>query len=182
MDVSCVSHFSSPYLCLPGRVCKLRFQVNLLGQIWVLREFLPAMIKMNRWVCFRLLGHGGGGMVGYAQVGKWVGEPDQICPPAMIGLDRLILEVAHPAMLHIPGANINQHEPVSLKTMLDNFDSVMRTQTMIMIATLLEGHLTLFLRGSIIFMCGLPGHAGAPYMQTRDSNKFLISLPICTQF
>ena len=82
----------------------------------------------------------------------------------MIGLDRLILEVAHPAMLHIPGANINQHEPVSLKTMLDNFDSVMRNLTMIMIATLLEGLLTLFLRGSIIFMCGLPGHAGAPYM------------------
>ena len=82
----------------------------------------------------------------------------------MIGLDRLILEVAHPAMLHIPGANINQHEPVSLETMLDNFDSVMRNLTMIMIATLLEGLLTLFLRGSIIFMCGLPGHAGAPYM------------------
>ena len=23
-------------------------QVNLLGQVWVLREFLPSMIKMNR--------------------------------------------------------------------------------------------------------------------------------------
>ena len=70
----------------------------------------------------------------------------------MIGLDRLILEVAHPAMLHIPGANINQHEPVSLKTMLDNFDSVMRNLTMIMIATLLEGHLTLF-SGGVSSLC-----------------------------
>ena len=85
----------------------------------------------------------------------------------MIGLDRLILEVAHPAMLHIPGANINQHEPVSLKTMLDNFDLVMRNLTLIVIASLLlEGNIyhNHFFRGSIIFMCGLPGHAGAPYM------------------
>ena len=26
----------------------LFYQVNLLGQVWVLREFLPSMIKMNR--------------------------------------------------------------------------------------------------------------------------------------
>ena len=59
------------------------------------------------------------------------------------GLDRLILEVAHPAMLHIPGANINQHEPVSLKTMLDNFDLIMSNLTMIVIATLLlEGNIS----------------------------------------
>ena len=115
-------------------------------------------------------------MVGYAQVDKWVGEPDQICPPAMIGLDRLILEVAHPAMLHIPGANINQHEPVSLKTMLDNFESVMRTQTMIMIATLLEGHLTLS-SGGVSSLCvdfqAMPVHLTC---RPQTVHKFLISL------
>ena len=95
----------------------------------------------------------------------------------MIGLDRLILEVAHPAMLHIPGANINQHEPVSLKAMLDNFDLVMRNWTMIVIAILLlERYLTLY-SGGVSSLCvdfqDMPVHLTC---SPQTDYKFLISL------
>ena len=90
-------------------------QVNLLGQIWVLREFLPAMIKMDRWPCHKDQGH----IVDYDIPLGHGRDRDQdhelrmitrirmrmrvrICLPAMIRPDRLILEGCTPAMLHIP--------------------------------------------------------------------------------
>ena len=88
-------------------------QVNLLGQIWVLREFLPAMIKMDRWPCHKdqdqivdydiPLGHDRDQdhelrMITRIRMRMRV----RICLPAMIRPDRLILERCTPAMLHIP--------------------------------------------------------------------------------
>ena len=103
----------------------------------------------------------------------------------MIGLDRLILEVAHPAMLHIPGANINQHEPVSLKTMLDNFDSVMSNLTMIVNVTLLlEGNISKpFPQGEYhLYVWTSRPRRCTLHVVHRQYTNFFICISICTWF